>query len=217
MDNNENMVDAIDEGAVVRVSESYAKREGLPILRSFSDSGYIESKESKTSRKIEEVKLAPFETLRKPLRSNQVTNSLVGNFQWIVSKKRRDLGMTRRQLAQNVGVSEQEVKLIENGVLSSDDFIVVSKIEKSLGLNLRKEGISNAPPIATLRSVASKSKVSSNYKDKLEKRKLERDFRRNVEKSNLQTEVQKESDELDTLDVFESKDLLSDELDLFEK
>ena len=65
--------------------------------------------------------------------------------------------MTRKQLAQALSVSEHEIKLLEHGLLPSDDFVLISKVEKYFGLNLRRDSNASAPATHLLRKVASNS------------------------------------------------------------
>lgn len=147
------MVDALDDGRIVRVPEAYALREGLAILRRIPSSEDMRVNTSR-ARKIDEVKLAPFETLRRPLpnKRDEVTASLVDNFHWIFARKRRERSLSRKHVAEAIGVTENDIKLIENGVLPSNDFVLVSKIEQFYGIVVRKEGSTvAAPDTASLR------------------------------------------------------------------
>lgn len=139
----ERMVDALEDGRIVRVSESYARREGLVILQRPTEEDRSQAIASVArSQKIQSVKEAPFEALRKPLpkEKNNLVSSLLDNFHWILIQKRKDRRLSRRQVAESIGASESEVKMLENGVLPSQDYILVNKIEKFYGVNLRKDG-----------------------------------------------------------------------------
>lgn len=129
------LVEAIEEGRIVKVSEDYAKREGLPILRK------QQPKITKPQKKETEEKRLFIDDLRKPLnwKKSQVMAELVDNFQWEVAKKRRQLGITRKQLAASISEPEYVLKLIENGILPKDDFIIINKLQARLNLNLRKD------------------------------------------------------------------------------
>ncbi|MCX8159077.1 MAG: hypothetical protein N3D20_02195 [Candidatus Pacearchaeota archaeon] len=146
----EKIVEAIENGKIVRVSESYAKREGLLVLRVVQQSepqGFFEKIGYKKSGTIEVKKdrdrkmIAGMDDLRRPLRYKEgdVTKELVENFHWKISQKRRERGLTRKQVALAIGESENDIKIIENGVLPANNFILVSKLENYLGLNLRKD------------------------------------------------------------------------------
>lgn len=152
---SDSLVDAIDDGKIVQVTESYARREGLLILRRPQVRDVQQTtaaQEIKTQRK----ELSPFETFRRPLRKNQnnVLASLLNDFRWIISTKRKERNMTRRQLAQALGVSEFDVKSLENGVLPADDYILISKVEKYFSVNLRKDAV----PVPSLKPLSSAPK-----------------------------------------------------------
>ena len=140
---NGSLVDAIEEGKIVRVSEDYARREGLPILRKApkEDSTSFSPEEKKNSD--EDHTVYGVDEYRKPLgwKEQQVISELIDNFHWSIAKARRERNMSRKHFADGIGVSEQQVKLIENGILPSKDFILVNKIQDFLGINLRKDGM----------------------------------------------------------------------------
>lgn len=155
----ETIVEALEDGAIVRVSERYARSEGLLILRKLTDE--VQEQKMATmarTQRIETVKSSPFELLRKPLKrdQNDVFLSLKPNFHWELSKQRKLRNLSRKQVADAVGVGEYEIKILENGILPSDDFILISKVEKYFGVNLRRDGgAANAPPASKLRGVVS--------------------------------------------------------------
>ena len=130
-------VDAIEDGRIVKVSEDYARREGLMILRK-----RVEEVQNKPVQKKDEGNKFLFDDFRRPLKmkDNQVFSELVDNFHWILSKKRKGLGLSRKQVAQRINVSENDLKMIENGVLPSNDFILINKLMSFYGVNLRKDG-----------------------------------------------------------------------------
>lgn|SRR3989344_1702931 len=128
------LVEALEEGKIVRVPESYAKIEGLAIIRRPILKG-------RNSKKNEEEERITFEDLRKPLnwKKNQVVAELIENFHWQISRRRKELGLTRRQIARSINESENNLKLIENGILPRNDFVIVNKLQTFLNLNLRKD------------------------------------------------------------------------------
>ncbi len=148
------LVDAIEEGKIVQVSESYARREGLLILRK------PQVRDVQQTKAVQEIKsqrkeLSPFETFRRPLRSkqNNVVGTLVGNFHWVLAMQRKERHLTRKQVAQALGVSEFEIKSLENGVLPADDYILINKVEKYYGINLRKDP-SQSPSLSMVQQAA---------------------------------------------------------------
>ncbi|MDO8509024.1 MAG: hypothetical protein Q7S27_05055 [Nanoarchaeota archaeon] len=130
------LVDVIEEGKIVRVKESYAKSEGLAIIRR----PIIKRPNKKKDDENQEERIY-FEDLRKPLqwKKNQVIAELIENFQWQVTRKRKELGLTRRQVALSIGESENNLKLVENGLLPKNDFVIVNKLQKFFNINLRKD------------------------------------------------------------------------------
>ncbi|MDP3881398.1 MAG: hypothetical protein Q8Q31_00785 [Nanoarchaeota archaeon] len=142
---NGQIVEAIDDGRIVRVPEKYALREGLPILRR-KELSFLGTPEKQAVMKDinnkERSQLDRMDALRRPLRvKNNVIASLSDNFHWHISSKRREFGWSRKQLAERINASEAEVKMIENGFLPKDDFILINKIEQVFGINLRKENV----------------------------------------------------------------------------
>lgn len=144
----ERMVDAIEEGRIVRVSESYALSEGLAILQKHDFERKL--KDPEQARKDARVPLdTGFDALRRPLKksSNDIASTLVENFNWIISQKRRQRGLTRKQLSNSANISEAELKLLENGVVPSRDYIAISRIENFLRISLRKDSQFSANPL----------------------------------------------------------------------
>ncbi len=160
------LVDVIEEGKIVRVPESYAKKEGLPILRKT-----IIKKQPIKKRKDEEEARITFEDLRKPLnwKKSQVVAELVENFHWLITKKRKECNLTRRQLAKAIEESENNIKLIENGILPRNDFVILNKIQSVLNINLRrdKKDFSQSPRSLI---IDEKEKAGTSKQDKLEKK-----------------------------------------------
>ncbi len=140
----DNTVEAIEEGKIVKVPESYARREGLPILRrSLSQTyqqkipSYLEKKERpKTESRIDfmsKLKKSP------TWKEKQVLSELINNWQWHIRTERRKKGITRKQLAELVNETESNIKMLEFGCLPSEDFVLINKVQKVLGINLRKD------------------------------------------------------------------------------
>jgi ribosome-binding protein aMBF1 (putative translation factor) len=129
------LVEAIEGGRIVRVSEDYAKREGLLILRKPMA---IDPKQAalKTENKFDKKGFIGFEDLRKPLRVGE--NDLVDNFQWILVQQRKTKRLMRKQVADAIGETELNLKIIENGVLPENNFILVNKLENYFNIVLRK-------------------------------------------------------------------------------
>jgi len=137
----EEYVEAIDEGKIVKVAKSYAKREGLPILRkSITPELHRKAAERSFDRNKTE-KFEPLDTDKHKFnwRREQVTSELVDHFSWLISQARRRKGLTRKQLALAINEKESAVRMIEYGTLPKDDFVIINKIQSALGINLRKD------------------------------------------------------------------------------
>lgn len=138
------LVEAIEEGRIVKVPESYARREGLLILkkapiatqRSQLPPSYLEKKErpSRTPPITDYIRSKP------DWREKQVISELVDNFHWQIRYNRRVRGLTRKQVARMIGVQEEQIQIIESGRLPTNDFVLLNKIQKLFNINLRKDG-----------------------------------------------------------------------------
>ena len=144
------VVDAIEDGRIVRVSEDYAKREGLLILRKPIE----EVKQTISGRREDSVRknkgFIGMEDLRKPLstKNNEILRELIENFHWTLVQKRKGRLLTRKKVAEALGESEVNIKMIENGVLPANNFILINKLESYYGISLRKNKIAeNKTPL----------------------------------------------------------------------
>lgn len=138
----EKYVEVIEEGRIVKVRESYARREGLPILRkTFREVHEKRFEEFKGKGKDGDERKHRGDDLRRPLnwKDNKIVADLVDNFHWVIAKERRKRNISRKEFAGLVGVSEETIKLVENGILPGKDFVLVNKIQEVLGINLRKD------------------------------------------------------------------------------
>lgn len=156
-----NFVEAIEDGRIVKVTEDYARREGLLIIRrqagsddgnassnfgGFSQKSAIGGSGSGISGIVNRGRMIrrdfKMETLRKPLHyyKNEVISDLIDNFHWEILRIRKLKSITRKQLAKMTGESEETIKMIENAILPHDNYILINKIQSALGINLRREG-----------------------------------------------------------------------------
>jgi ribosome-binding protein aMBF1 (putative translation factor) len=135
------LVDAIEEGKIIRVTEEYAKQEGLFILKKVETDSQSQQPTKKDRFKDEKRPL--FDDYRKSLHASKdpLLSELVDNFHWTLLEKRKVKNLTRKQVAQSLGVPEVEIKMVENGVLPSRDLVLINKLEKFYGINLRKGSI----------------------------------------------------------------------------
>lgn len=157
----DNFVEAIEEGKIVRVSEEYARMEGLPILKK------PEICVRKPRHDPNEEEHLSLEDFRKPLnwQKSQVMAELIENFHWKISRKRKELGITRRQMAQVINEPENNIKLLENGILPKSDFIIINKIQSYLKINLRKDNKDYTQPMRTLVEKSSQEENKKPQKD----------------------------------------------------
>lgn len=164
------MVDAIEDGRIVRVPEDYARREGLLILRkqvqvSTSPLGIKEKKDEEARRSKGFIGM---DDLRKPLRKeNEVLKELVDNFHWILLQKRKGRGLMRKKVAEAIGETEVNIKMIENGVLPVNNFILINKLESYYGISLRKNKVaeSKAPLRQIIDFAKREEKMAEGVKD----------------------------------------------------
>lgn len=145
------MVEAIEDGKIVRVSKDYALREGLLILRNAFASAQSENTSKKKFDDEVEGSSNFIETcsfLKK--KGQDETRELIPCFHWTISQVRRKKNLTRGQLAQMLGVNVQQLKLIENGVLPKNGLMLIRKIEEVLGVRLRKDNVEVSQPMRQL-------------------------------------------------------------------
>lgn len=132
------LADVVAEGEIVKMCQECSSRENVLVLRKpllMGKKGEMKAIE----KKIEIPAKRVFRSLN--YERNNVANELIPNFQWEVAKARRHLNLTRKKVAQAIGESEENIKLIENGELPRDDFVFINKLQKYLGINLRKDKI----------------------------------------------------------------------------
>ena len=134
------MVEAIDDGRIVTVDESYALREGLPILRKIQSSGIQEANSFKnegTDKKKFYI-TGDDEIKRMRIQQKPLLSSLDENFNWIITKRRRDMRVSRKNVADAIGEKEEDIKILEAGALPHNNLAIISKIESYFGVVLRK-------------------------------------------------------------------------------
>lgn len=187
----EEYVDAIEDGKIVRVSSSYAKKEGLMVLRKQVVPVVSENKPvEKPAQDMVRRKKPMFEIdkFRRPLnyKDNNILGDLIPNFHWEISVARKARNMTRRQLANFIGTTEEEVKMIENGVLPREDYVLINKIQSFFGINLRRDGKNFEEP--------ARKRVVRNYWDVISKDKDEKkESNENILGDEIELEFDKEN------------------------
>ncbi|MEK6914944.1 MAG: hypothetical protein AABW89_00175 [Nanoarchaeota archaeon] len=140
-------VEAIKDGEIIRVPERVALLEDLFILRKISKGSQVSqnipvapSNSSKNLRESARNSTIMFDWKHGKFggKKNNVTQDLVSNFNWEISRNRKIKNMSRAKLAQMINSTEEDVKMIELGELPKDDFVLISRIENVFGINLRK-------------------------------------------------------------------------------
>ena len=152
MDLEENYVEAIEEGRIVKVTRAHAIREGLVILRqpelkvnkpgetpSFYKKPIVPFN-VKSEKKDYRKTFSAIMDRKVGWQERQVINELVENFHWKIKAERRKKNYTRRQLASKMGVSDENLQILESGRLPSNDFVMINKVQEALGVNLRRDG-----------------------------------------------------------------------------
>lgn len=171
-----NFVEAIEDGKIVKVTEEYAKSERLLIIRKQNDTvayDYAPEKKETFTRKNEDKRLRKDFTLnkmRRPLNyyKNNIINDLIDNFHWEISKARKIKNLTRRQVAQAINESEETIKMIENGILPNDNYILINKIQSYFGINLRKDGRNFIAPVILKKAESASTEKQKEVPEKLD-------------------------------------------------
>lgn len=139
------LVEAIEEGRIVKVSELYAKREGLPIIRR-PHMGQIDEHHTPLSPKVtpqlkigERRHIHDAPKVHDNWQKQQVVSELIENFHWRIRIERKRKGLSRKQLAKQINEPEANLMEIESGNLPRNDFVLINKIQQALNINLRKD------------------------------------------------------------------------------
>lgn len=152
----EKMVDAIRDGQIVTVTEVQARAEDLFILREkhapaatppLTGQPALRAATKANMPTIAPKLLPRHHSYLPDYKKNDVAKELVNNFHWEIGKARKERNMTRLQLANALSVSENVVKMLENGELPTDDFVLINKVQSYLRINLRKDGKSFDVPL----------------------------------------------------------------------
>lgn len=154
----EEMVDAIKEGQIITIAASQARSEDLFVLRRHGAHVHVEQAQQAPAvsfsarRKERESDSTLYRTVQRwhsyepEYKKNNVVKDLIENFHWEIARGRKVKNLSRAQLARAINVPEHTVKMIENGELPSDDYVLVSKIEHLLGIRLRRSAPATASP-----------------------------------------------------------------------
>ncbi|MEX0920388.1 MAG: hypothetical protein WDZ69_02285 [Candidatus Pacearchaeota archaeon] len=163
------LLDAVSfkEKGVVKVCDSCARKEGIPVLRRPTTFQLKESEKehriyrrpaSKESgsgksgsywekdRKDKELKDIVEKNYEGRISQSsgkspkeEPRKDLVDNFHWVIMRARRAKKMTPEQLAKEISESVSAIKMAERGVLPEDDYRIIGKIESFLGIKIVKD------------------------------------------------------------------------------
>lgn len=149
-------VEAIENGRIVKVDKEYAKKEGLVILRkpiNIDNNSEVRAMKSAGAGFVKEglkrrKPMFEIDKYRRPLnyKENNVVSDLNDNFHWELTRARKQKNFTRRQASRELGIDEETLKMVENGILPKDDYVLINKLQSYYGVNLRKDGKSFRAP-----------------------------------------------------------------------
>jgi len=146
-------VEVIKDGSIQKVLESEARNEGLFILRR-------PTLVPGTPPKAPPIVRSSKQKYSLDYAKNNVRVDLIEHFNWEVSKHRKLKNLTRRQLANLVGSTEEHIKMLENGELPADNFALINRVEHYLGISLRRDLPSAAPALSTVSASTAPHKVT---------------------------------------------------------
>jgi len=109
----------IDRNGLAVLCEDCAKNEGSPVIKRPSEENAIKFALAQKAKK-------------------SVSSDLIDNFHWQVMMSRRRTRLSQKQLAQELGVSEQDIAKVESGK-QAENPEVIRKIENFFRINLHKD------------------------------------------------------------------------------
>jgi ribosome-binding protein aMBF1 (putative translation factor) len=174
------MVDALKEGEIVTVTESEALQEDMFILRKHDLAPKSVGITAEPAKRSAPIKWKSYEPEYK---KNYVIKELIDNFHWTVIRARKSMNLSRKQLGDAIGATEADLRILENGELPSDDFILINKVQNFLKINLRRDGksfsemplrpVSTEVTLASLQRAKEKEQSKGELTEKTEKQILE--------------------------------------------
>ncbi len=106
-----------DNGLII-LCEECARHEGMPVIRKPSEENAIKYALAQKAKK-------------------SISNGLIDNFHWQIMMSRRRTRLSQKQLAQELGVAEQDIAKLETGK-EPENPEVIRKIENFFRINLHK-------------------------------------------------------------------------------
>lgn len=156
------LYDAISDKGIVKICESCAYKEDIPIIKKPSGfpvtdtnvkpkkeqtvyermsriSGYTEKIQENKELKEQDATLKDIadSNYQAKVQGAATRTDLIDNFHWIIMRHRRKKKFTQEQFAKAIAESEEAIKQAEQGVIVDDKLI--DKIEQFLAINLRIE------------------------------------------------------------------------------
>ena len=155
------LFDAICDEGVMKICSKCSEKEDIPIIRKPTESQLRDSErrrsiyERLSGKQIEPVRKEKLKIERTPTSMRELVDrsytdrapkkreprpDLIDNFHWVIMRARRSKKISQAQLAKEIDESEAAIKMAEQGILPKDDYILVNKLERNLGIKLiRKE------------------------------------------------------------------------------
>lgn len=186
-DNQVKLVDVIYEREITKICEECLVNENLPVIRKPSSEQLKDSERPySVAARMRRMSGLPFEKktevfipstitldkLRKPKdyksvldnrfsqakEKNQPLN-LIDNYNWMIMMTRKNRKISRKQLADAIGESENAIRLIEERFLPDDALRVINKIEQYLNVRLKTSLI----PMPVYKPIARAIKIDKDF------------------------------------------------------
>jgi ribosome-binding protein aMBF1 (putative translation factor) len=123
-----------DEFPVIKKKkEEDDKKENFEIIRS---SGSLLAEKQPMRRLVDNNFMDRTKKVEKP-------EGVIENFHWIIMRKRRGLKISQKQLAEQIGESERDIRMAESGVLPKGNYPFLVKLENFLGVKLMEDRYRN--------------------------------------------------------------------------
>ena len=156
------LFDAISDEGIAKICEKCAINEGIPLIKKPTTFQLKESERPRGSvyermkrvsgfREKEEKNVRQFSVERKDVSLRELVDrnykknipelkprtDLVDNFHWAIMTGRRRRKLSQKQLAEQIGESEDAIKMAEQGILPEDDKLI-KKLEAFLEIIILK-------------------------------------------------------------------------------
>lgn len=209
------LLDGVEDNNLVKICEECASFDNIPIMRRLNSQQIDNMQKAASVRqrltrmasnnainktpKISEIMAAKKPIVRKDfnlstLRKNTKPINLVDNYNWIITAGRKDKKISRKQLADAIGVSEEVIKMIENKELPDDALRIITKIEQYLRVRINKDA--KTEEIIVLDEIKKKLENEQKIMEGIieEEKELELDIEKIEE--NIEKEINKEKEEI---------------------